>query len=118
MGKPIRRRGGYSAKAGSIPGEVKHLSTQRKINRIDTLSSGERNGHSLNLLSINLLIGRRGNRGDTLEFLTSESSIEDDVKDLKEVTNPNVSRTALERPTKEGDSPVSENIRTSVLLPE
>jgi len=48
MGKPIRRRGGYSAQAGSIPGEVKHLSTQRKRNRIDTLSSGERNGHSLN----------------------------------------------------------------------
>ena len=34
----------------------------------------------------------------------------------REVTNPNVSRTALERPTKEGDSPVSENVRTSVLL--
>ena len=60
----------------------------------------------------------RGNRDDTLEFFTSESSIEDDVKNLNEVTNPKVSRTALERPAKEGDSPVSENIRTSVLLPE
>ena len=118
MGKPNCVNRNYSAKAGSIPGEVKHLSTQRKRNRIDTLSSGERNGHSLNHLSINLLVGGWGNRDETLEFLTSESSIEDDVKDLKEVTNPNVSRTALERPTKEGDSPVSENIRTSVLLPE
>ena len=32
-----------------------------------------------------------------------------DIKDLKEVTNPKVSRTALEQPAKEGDSPVSEN---------
>ncbi len=118
MGKPNCVNRNYSAQAGSIPGEVKHLSTQRKRNRIDTLSSGERKGQSLNLLLINLLIDKRGYRDDTLEFLTSESSIEDDVKDLKEVTNPNVSRTALERPAKEGDSPVSENIRTSVLLPE
>ena len=53
---------------------------------------------------------------EQLNFL--HRSFEADVKNLKEVTNPNVSRTALERPTKEGDSPVSENIRTSVLLPE
>ncbi len=71
MGKPNCVNHNYSAKAGSIPGEVKHSSTQRKRNRIDTLSSGERKGHSLNLLSINLLIGLRGNRDDTLEFLTS-----------------------------------------------
>ena len=60
----------------------------------------------------------RGNRDDTLEFFTSGSSIEDDVKNLKEVTNPKVSRTALEQPAKEGESPVSENFWTSVLLPE
>jgi len=30
-------------------------------------------------------------------------------KNLKEVTNSKVSRTALEQPAKEGDSPVSEN---------
>ena len=48
MGKPNCVNRNYSAKAGSIPGEVKHLSTQRKRNRIDTLSSGERNGQSLN----------------------------------------------------------------------
>ena len=118
MGKPNCVNRNYSAQAGSIPGEVKHLSTQRKRNRIDTLSSGERKGHSLNHFSSKQLLEGWGNRDETLEFLTSESSIEDDVKDLKEVTNPNVSRTALERPTKEGDSPVSENIRTSVLLPE
>ena len=34
---------------GSVPGEVKHLSSQRKRNIIDTLSSGERKGQSLNL---------------------------------------------------------------------
>ena len=33
---------------GSKPGEVKHLSTQRKINCKDSLSSGERTGNSLN----------------------------------------------------------------------
>ena len=75
MGKPIRRRGGYSAQAGCIPGEVKHLSSQRKRNRIDTLSSGERKGHSLNLLLINLLISGRGYRDDTLEFFTSHKMI-------------------------------------------
>ena len=56
---------------GSAPGEVKHLSNQRKINRIDPLSSGERTGNSLNLFSVSLLIGGRGNRDDTFEFLTS-----------------------------------------------
>ena len=36
----------------------------------------------------------------------------------KEVTNLIVSRTALERPTKAGDSPVDENDQTFVLFPE
>ena len=45
----------YSAKAGSVPGEVKHLSTQRKINRIDSVSSGERKRNSLNLSTIAIL---------------------------------------------------------------
>ena len=45
----------YSAKAGSVPGEVKHLSTQRKINRIDSVSSGERKRNSLNLFTIAIL---------------------------------------------------------------
>ena len=35
---------------GSIPGEVKHLSTQRKRNRRDPLCSGERKGGSPNQL--------------------------------------------------------------------
>ena len=34
---------------GGEPGEVKHLSSRRKRNRRDTLSSGERKGQSLNL---------------------------------------------------------------------
>ena len=65
MGKPNCVNRNYSAKAGSIPGEVKHLSTQRKRNRIDTLSSGERTRNSLNLFLISLLIGDEGNRGET-----------------------------------------------------
>ena len=40
---------------GSVPGEVKHLSTQRKINRIDSVSSGERKRNSLNLFTIAIL---------------------------------------------------------------
>ena len=108
MGKPNCVNRNYSAQAGSIPGEVKHLSTQRKRNRIDTLSSGERKGHSLNLFLVSLLIRDEGNRDKTIEFLTSSHEVVG-VKNLKEVTNWIVSRTALERPAKEGDSPVSEN---------
>ena len=48
MGKPGPGHAGSSLK-GSEPGEVKHLSTQRKRKRSDSLSSGERNGNSLNL---------------------------------------------------------------------
>ena len=40
---------------GSTPGEVKHLSTQRKRNRIDSVSSGERKRSSLNLFLIAIL---------------------------------------------------------------
>ena len=65
MGKPNCVNHNYSAQAGSIPGEVKHLSSQRKRNRIDTVSSGERTRHSLNHLSVNLLIGEWGNRDET-----------------------------------------------------
>jgi hypothetical protein len=35
-------------RSGSKLGEVKHLSSQRKIKKIDSLSSGERTGKSLN----------------------------------------------------------------------
>ena len=41
MGKPHRVNLDDSAQAESILGEVKHLSTQRKINKLDTVSSGE-----------------------------------------------------------------------------
>ena len=36
------------SRIGEEPGEVKHLSTRRKRNRRDSLSSGERKGKSLN----------------------------------------------------------------------
>ena len=71
MGKPNHIKCDYSAQAGSAPGEVKHFSNQRKRNRIDTVSSGERKRRSLNLFPVNLLVGGGGNRDDTLEFLTS-----------------------------------------------
>ena len=71
MGKPNCVNRNYSAKAGSIPGEVKHLSTQRKRNRIDTLSSGERKGHSLNHFSSKQLLEGWGNRDDTSFILSS-----------------------------------------------
>ena len=48
MGKPNHANHDYLAQARSAPGEVKHLSNQRKINRIDTVSSGERKRQSLN----------------------------------------------------------------------
>jgi hypothetical protein len=49
MGQPTLMNSVYSAQAGSKPGEVKHLSSQRNRNRRDSLSSGERNGKSPNL---------------------------------------------------------------------
>ena len=55
---------------GSTPGEVKHSSSQRKINRTDSVSSGERKRNSLNLFLISLLIKDEGNRDRTFEFLT------------------------------------------------
>ena len=51
----------------STPGEVKHLSSQRKRNRIDPVSSGERKRGSLNLFSIILIVEDEGNRVDTFK---------------------------------------------------
>ena len=56
MGQPTA---GYTAVSSAelnrrreaIPGELKHLSTLRKRNHRDSLSSGERRGNSLNLFS-------------------------------------------------------------------
>ena len=50
---------------GSLPGEVKHLSSQRKRNNIDAPSSGERGGYSLNFCLVSLLIWQEGCRDDT-----------------------------------------------------
>ena len=61
--------------ARGVPGEVKHLSTQRKRNRRDSVSSGERKRNSLNRvlrtqvesLNFSLACGARGVIGkDTL----------------------------------------------------
>ena len=68
MGKPNQANLGYSAKAGSTPGEVKHFSTQRKINRTDSVSSGERKRNSLNLFLVSLLIKDEGYKVKTLEI--------------------------------------------------
>ena len=69
------------------PGELKHLSSQRKRKKtIDFQSSGERNGKSPNQSACTLGFGLHK------WFLI-------------------VSRTVLERPAREGESPVSENER-------
>ena len=70
MGKPNMGRPYYLAQARGKPGEVKHLSNQRKRNRIDTVSSGERKRRSLNLFLSSLLGEDEGNRDRTFEFLT------------------------------------------------
>ena len=74
MGKPRGVNHRDSAQAGSIPGEVKHLSTQWKRNRIDTVSSGERKRQSLNHFFITQVVVEWGNRDSTLEFLTLRGS--------------------------------------------
>ena len=51
MGEPHRANLDDPAQAGSVPGEVKHLSSQRKRNQQDSLSSGERKGISLNFFN-------------------------------------------------------------------
>ena len=52
MGQPGPGNAGSSwRKPGSERREVKHLSTSRKRNRRDSLSSGERSGKSLNLVA-------------------------------------------------------------------
>ena len=55
------------------PGEVKHLSNPRKRNRRDSPSSGERNGKSLNQLSVKTAVvaemGLRVHRGESRRTL-------------------------------------------------
>ena len=41
----------FNRRKKAIPGDLKHLSTLRKRNHRDSLSSGERRGNSLNLFS-------------------------------------------------------------------
>ena len=101
MGKPAQAQP-WAPAAESIGGrgergELKHLSTLRK--RDYSPSSGERKGSSPNLHGF----GYAGVVGPDAA--------------RQGVTNPVSSRTALERPTTAGDSPVDERIRTpSVFL--
>ena len=69
MGKPSASNFALPVcKDGSVPGEVKHLSSQRKIKHSaqaqHTLSSGERKGHSPNPSFVSLLILDGGCRKD------------------------------------------------------
>ena len=49
MGQPSRLKVGNPEQSGSKPGELKHLSTRRKIKQFsDSQSSGDRNGSSPN----------------------------------------------------------------------
>ena len=87
--------------AGGEPAEVKHLSRRRKRNQNgNSLSSGERKGKSPN----------------PIPFWYGGLKEKEQGKISREVTKPLVSRRALERAAKEGDSPVGENQRSSWLL--
>ena len=49
MGEPSRLKAGNPSADGGEPGELKHLSTRRKIKQFsDSLSSGDRTGNSPN----------------------------------------------------------------------
>ena len=67
MGKPRIVNQYDPTQVGSTPGEVKHFSSQRKRNRIDSVSSGERKRISLNLFII-LKIVNEGYRDSTFEL--------------------------------------------------
>jgi len=45
----------FNRRRKAIPGELKHLSTLRKRNHRDSLSSGERRGNSLNSFFVRLM---------------------------------------------------------------
>ena len=77
-------------------GEVKHLSTPRKRNRRDSLSSGERNGNRPN----RSIFGWSGVVGYTLKLIISDSRIK------------------LESLTIEGDSPLYKIASEGEYIPE
>ncbi len=72
MGQPNCVNRNYSSKDGSKPGEVKHFSTQRKINRRDSVSSGERKRNSPNLFLLAII--KTGVIGENI-FLTNGSQL-------------------------------------------
>ena len=77
MGQPLA---GYTARSltefnrweEAIPGEVKHLSTQRNRKRRYSPSSGERKGKSPNLRHASLQALWRGGCGALLDLLAAE----------------------------------------------
>ena len=84
MGEPSRLKAGNPSADGGEPGELKHLSTRRKIKQFsDSLSSGDRTGNSPN----------RCRFGD--------SGVEGPLKILYKRSG-----TFLESETVEGESPV------------
>ena len=101
MGEPTRgnARVPYTEHIGiwGERGELKHLSTLRK--RDYSLSSGERKGRSLNRPRVSV----KALRGLGCKRRREELHL------LDKVRNQLVRKKALERPTKEGDSPVFEN---------
>ena len=88
------------------PGEVKHLSNPRKRNRRDSPSSGERNGKSLNQLSVKTAV---------VAFSGLWVSEEDSPQGVREVTNRLVSRNVLGKHAAEGESPVGESGKAPCL---
>ena len=104
----------YSTQVGCIPGEVKHLSSRRKINRIDSVSSGERKRNSLNPM----LRKERSGVAGVVYLNMIKPIFVGFIMNGKKVTKLIASRTALERPTTAGDSPVSESDQPFTLFPK
>ena len=100
MGQPPTVMG-RTHQCGRQVGELKHLSTPKKRN--NSRSSGERTGNSPNLFARDSV--RRCARG----VVRQPSS---DSTELAQLQNFLVRRMRLERPAVEGDSPLSESMKT------
>jgi len=120
------------------PRELKHLSTWRKRNPKDSVSSGERKRRSLNRAlhgniqntkaqnakrlefcgfeKLGFSVQRAGLRGNDFLSCKATAIVVGALLDGSKVTNCFVSWTILESETKEGNSPVSENETTLLLL--
>jgi hypothetical protein len=96
MGQPAWRNPGVHK--WMEPGEVKHLSSRRKRNRRDSLSSGERKGNSLNRWHVRLR--SLCCRGCGNPHVSPQADVG--------VTKLLSSRTVLGKQAIEGDSPVGD----------